>query len=256
MKFNRLGAFTLGVVITAVSVGAVSFVNAAGDATLKACANKKTGVMRYISKGSCNKKTETSLSWNQMGRQGLSGAAGLAGSNGTKGDTGTAGINGTDGKSWNVVDSTGKVLGDYVSYVPSQTTGGTSNSSWFVFLRDGLIFQAKTTQEEFKSTGGTMGQYYSGTLISPQPLAWTGVSGTQQETLVFFNSVSPLLSNLNGIYRTIGEPNLFTGAEIFNSFGRLLTADESSTQDSQGRWMQVQKIVTPAYTAPLKLVAK
>jgi hypothetical protein len=50
MKFNRLGAFTLGVVITAVSVGAVSFVNAAGDKTLKACANKKTGVMRYISK--------------------------------------------------------------------------------------------------------------------------------------------------------------------------------------------------------------
>ena len=40
MKFNRLGAFTLGVVITAVSVGAVSFVNAAGDATIKACANK------------------------------------------------------------------------------------------------------------------------------------------------------------------------------------------------------------------------
>lgn len=35
MKFNRLGAFTLGVVITAASVGAVSFVNAAGDAKIK-----------------------------------------------------------------------------------------------------------------------------------------------------------------------------------------------------------------------------
>lgn len=94
MKFNRLGAFTLGVVITAVSVGAVSFVNAAGDKQLKACANKKTGVMRYISKGSCNKKTETSLSWNQMGPQGLPGTAGTAGA---KGDTGTAGTNGTKG---------------------------------------------------------------------------------------------------------------------------------------------------------------
>jgi hypothetical protein len=103
MKFNRLGAFTLGVVITAVSVGAVSFVNAAGDKQLKACANKNTGVMRYISKGSCKKKTETSLSWNQMGPQGSSGSSGAAGAKGdtgaagTKGDTGAAGAKGDTG---------------------------------------------------------------------------------------------------------------------------------------------------------------
>jgi len=93
MKFNRLGAFTLGVVITAVSVGAVSFVNAAGDATIKACANKTSGAMRYISKGSC-KKTETPLSWNQMGQQGLSGATGPTGSAGTSGSQGTKGLTG------------------------------------------------------------------------------------------------------------------------------------------------------------------
>jgi hypothetical protein len=90
MKFNRLSTFTLGVVITAVSVGAVSFVNAAGDATIKACADKKTGVMRYIAKGKC-KKTESMLSWNQMGPQGLPGSAGTNGLSGTKGDTGPAG---------------------------------------------------------------------------------------------------------------------------------------------------------------------
>jgi hypothetical protein len=93
MKFNRLGAFTLGVVITAVSVGAVSFVNAAGNGTLKACASKATGAMRYISKGSC-KKTETSLSWNQMDSQGSSGTSGAAGA---KGDTGAAGAKGDTG---------------------------------------------------------------------------------------------------------------------------------------------------------------
>ena len=82
MKFNRLGAFTLGVVITAVSVGAVSFVNAAGDATINACANKKTGSMRYLAKGSC-KKTETLLSWNQMGPQGTPGATGAKGEAGS-----------------------------------------------------------------------------------------------------------------------------------------------------------------------------
>ena len=46
MKFNRLGAFTLGVVITAASVGAVSFDNAAGNGTLKACSNKPNDVKR------------------------------------------------------------------------------------------------------------------------------------------------------------------------------------------------------------------
>ncbi len=96
MKFNRLGAFTLGVIITGVSVGAVSFVNAASNGTLKACANKTTGVMRYISKGSC-KKTETSLSWNQMGPQGLPGAAGTNGTGGAKGDTGATGAKGETG---------------------------------------------------------------------------------------------------------------------------------------------------------------
>jgi hypothetical protein len=96
---NRLGAFTLGVVITAVSVGTVSFVNASSDATIKACANKKTGVMRYISKGKC-KKTEKALSWNQMGPQGLPGSSGAAGAKGdvgaagAKGDVGAAGTNG------------------------------------------------------------------------------------------------------------------------------------------------------------------
>ena len=95
MKFTRLGAFTLGVVITAASVGAVSFVNAAGDANIKACADKKTGVMRYIAKGKC-KKTETSLSWGQIGPQGLPGTAGTNGVAGAKGEAGTAGTNGTN----------------------------------------------------------------------------------------------------------------------------------------------------------------
>jgi hypothetical protein len=93
MKFNRLGAFTLGVVITAISVGAVSYANASAGGTLKACANKSTGAMRYITKGSC-RKTETSLSWNQMGPQGSSGSSGAAGA---KGDTGAAGAAGAKG---------------------------------------------------------------------------------------------------------------------------------------------------------------
>ena len=78
MTINRLGAFTLGVIVTAVSVCAVTYVNAAGSAAINACVNKSTGAMRYISKGSC-KKTESSLKWNQTGPQGIPGAQGSSG---------------------------------------------------------------------------------------------------------------------------------------------------------------------------------
>jgi hypothetical protein len=90
MKFSKLGTFALGVMITAVSLGAVTYVNAAGNATIKVCANKTTGAMRYLSKGSC-KKSEKALTWNQMGPQGLSGnngADGAKGETGPKGETG------------------------------------------------------------------------------------------------------------------------------------------------------------------------
>ena len=95
MKFS-FKSFAIGFACAALSLGAVTYANAAGGKTLKACANKTTGVMRYISKGSC-KKTETSLSWNQMGPQGLPGSAGTNGTAGAKGDNGAAGAKGDTG---------------------------------------------------------------------------------------------------------------------------------------------------------------
>jgi hypothetical protein len=145
MKLNRLGAFTFGVVITAVSVGAVTFANAAGDVTLKACANKTTGAMRYISKGSC-KKTETSLTWSQMGPQGLPGVAGPAGSAGING---AAGMNGSDGSigpagpnlKW--VDANGNQLGEFLDHNPPQ------------FLYNGVLyyFNAKMSNDYSVNSG-------------------------------------------------------------------------------------------------------
>jgi hypothetical protein len=108
MKFNRLSAFTLGVVITAVSVGVVNYASAAGTQIVYACANKSTGVIRYVPNKKC-KSAETSLSWNvswqrgKEGPQGLQGARGLngetgdIGSTGAKGDTGSTGAKGDTG---------------------------------------------------------------------------------------------------------------------------------------------------------------
>ena len=151
MKLSKLGTFTIGVIVSTVSVGAMSFANAAGDAKLKACADKSTGVMRYISKGSC-KKTETSLSWNQLGAQGLQGVAGTNGSNGTNGAKGDAGTNGTNGQNYYAVDATGKTLGRL------------TNSSFGTFdvVIDGLFWNLGRDSVNYGSSAqGNASVYYA-----------------------------------------------------------------------------------------------
>ena len=180
MKFNRLGAFTLGVVITAVSVGAVSFVNAAGDATLKACADKKSGAMRYIAKGKC-KKTETSLSWNQMGPTGLPGSAGTNGTAGAKGDAGAKGETGTAGAK----GDTG-AAGTNGAFTNSQTNniGGTNGTTaCAVGLQGpggGIVFMTPST------LGNTSGLFYEAA-----PSTWYSPSG--DPTSAWCNNSNTLL---------------------------------------------------------------
>jgi hypothetical protein len=96
MKLNQLAAFTIGVIVTAVSVSAVSYVNAQNDQPIRACADRKTGVMRYIDKGRC-KRTERTLAWNQIGLSGAPGMQGPAGAQGSAGATGAAGAQGLAG---------------------------------------------------------------------------------------------------------------------------------------------------------------
>lgn len=133
MKISNLGTFALGVMITAVSIGAVTYVNAAGDATIKVCANKTNGAMRYLSRGSC-RSSEKALTWNQMGPQGLSG------SDGAKGETGTAGTNGSTGakgetgvnvQNLHVVDADGRDLGVAIGV-------GSSGSEASIFYEGGI----------------------------------------------------------------------------------------------------------------------
>jgi hypothetical protein len=95
LKLNRLGAFTLGVLFSASSIGAVTFVNAASDSTIRACANKKTGAMRFIAKGSCA-KNETLLSWNKTGPSGMQGPIGSPGPPGNSGQVHAIDANGKD----------------------------------------------------------------------------------------------------------------------------------------------------------------
>jgi hypothetical protein len=139
MKINRIGTFTLGVIVTAVSVSAVSYVNALNDQTMRACADRRTGAMRYIDKGRC-KRTERSLTWNQVGPQGLQGIQGVQGAKGE-----TSASEAQSGTS--VSDKSGNYVGKLVGIFP-----GVIHDTFYI-ARDGFYFQ-------LGSDGGVYGQVY------------------------------------------------------------------------------------------------
>jgi len=97
VKLNRIQIFVTGFTLAFLTVGVVSYVDAAGDTKIKVCANKKTGELRYPGKRSCNKRTETTLSLNQKGQVGQPGMPGATGPAGLAGATGPAGLAGTTG---------------------------------------------------------------------------------------------------------------------------------------------------------------
>jgi hypothetical protein len=239
MKFNRLSAFTLGVIITAASVGAVTYANAAGDATLKACANKKTGAMRYISKGSC-KKTEKPLSWNQMGPQGTPGSAGDAG---------------TNGQNFHVIDAAGRDLGvaiglwnsgmnatiifegglwEVVSY-SNFFNGGLSSSS---FYSDN---SCTTPLAEVREKQQSMARGWNGSTTDPKYWKSAGDSFLLTSKIVY------------GKVRSGTNPNY-----VYN----CLPSDSTSFRDyflvegDYFRLSAVTEVTPPAYTAPFTIVAK
>ena len=254
MKFTRLGAFTLGVVITAASVGAVSFVNAAGDATLKACANKTTGVMRYISKGSC-KKTETSLSWNQMGPQGLSGAAGTNGTDGAAGTKGDTGAVGTNGQNLFVVDATGRTLGRYL---------GPSLVDSFMFVADNRRWSAAPYRYGFWNTTGSVNFYTDAQCTNrliyifkddsvPTDVAFIehnsstdyGPTGSTQKAFVPKDSTKLTFTSFSNLYQ--GGQGGVCG---------VVSTSTKTEWDGNTRLVAATEIPMLTYTAPLTIVAK
>jgi hypothetical protein len=240
MKFNRLGAFTLGVVITAVSVGAVSFVNAAGNGTLKACANKKTGVMRYISKGSCNKKTETLLSWNQMGPQGLTGTVGMPGPGGENGK------NGRDGGGLRAVDATGKNLGLVIDFDREHVTTFLNGVKWRLLLATSNGAQGSTTSE---------GGFIDSSCAQPVLTATNSDNGylvpSSQVVARIGNDFFRPTASVYGLWNDLSKPVYL----LNNGICVLSTLQErSNAWDSQSALFRVERITPPTYVAPVSII--
>jgi hypothetical protein len=267
MKFSRLGAFTLGVVITAVSVGAVSFANAAGEKQLKACANKKTGVMRYISKGKC-KKTERALSWNQMGPQGLAGNAGAKGDTGAagaKGDTGAAGAagaagdmgasgtEGAKGQNLFLVNADGTTVGPVTqanSVSASVLFGG---FIWDVQTQSGLVVAPVSADSYFRDESCTTPYARVlnavGTFANPQ-------------TIVIALGTNELYDSTDKVYKMVGKGLTFssqTNVYIPGYSGCTPLSSESKVEldGFQLTLFELSEIsVRPNFLAPLTIVAK
>jgi hypothetical protein len=70
---------------------------AAVPASIKACANKKSGALRLLSRGKCSKKKEKALSLGVTGPAGATGTAGAGGAPGAPGLQGGQGAAGTPG---------------------------------------------------------------------------------------------------------------------------------------------------------------
>ena len=251
MQFNRLSAFTLGVIITAASVGAVSFANAAGDATLKACANKTSGTMRYISKGSC-KKSEKSLSWSQMGPQGLPGDAGAKGDTGAAGANGTNGTNGTNGQNLYLVNAQGQTMGQV-------TSADTGNASALI---DGYMWSV-STQIPYVSSHGYIGSYFKDsacTIPFASGYAADGINANPQVVSIDYGSKQTYDSSLK-IYKYIGKG--FTFSSLANVYWKSPSCTAlSSTRktsldvDLQTLWELSEVTVRPDFSWPMTIVAR
>jgi hypothetical protein len=276
VKFS-FRSFAIGFGCAALSLGAVTYANAAGNKTLKACANKKTGAMRYISKGTC-KKTETSLSWSQMGPQGLPGAAGAkgdagaAGTNGVdgaKGDTGAAGTNGaagsngTNGQNFYAVDSTGKTLGPVISHCD-----GCNRDSVVGVLIDGKNWSFETSRYYISNSEPSNSAFAYKDSSCTQP--WFVISNTwapNPQEVRFDYGTSTTFATTSKAFSAVNTNVSWTGRSVYywdwnsqttrsNRICRTYTDGQKTTLAATSSLYEAVELTKPTYTAPLTIVAK
>jgi hypothetical protein len=259
MRFS-FRSFAIGFGCAALSLGAVTYANAAGDATLKACANKTSGAMRYISKGSC-KKTEKLLIWNQMGPQGLPGIAGENGIAGTKGDAGAAGSNGTagtngaagtNGQNLYLVNAEGKTLGQITSADYSNATVLIENYLWTLSTQTALVASISEIGSYFKDAACTI-PYGTGN-------SSVGINANSQLISIDYGDRRSYDSSLK-IYKFIGKGLSFSStADIYRKSPSCTAL--SSTQrtyaeaNSQSLWELSEVSVRPDFSWPMTIVAR
>lgn len=260
MKFRLVVSFTAGAVFAAGVVGTSAWLNATNDNVITACANKKTGVLRYLTKGSCNRKTETQVTWNQTGvagptgskgdagPKGEAGVAGPRGDAGPKGEVGTAGPRGDAGPRLILIDSLGRELGPWSS-------DASTNSSVFVDTEGGVWRANDLTYEissksvqYFRDSGCSIPLLDSQTNVPALPSSshrWIWTSGSSRLGYRASDSQSFSGSSLTGVY--LRHPS----GTCYNDKNR--PGNTLGDYSTMFFWDPVS-VPIPTYTPPLRVV--
>ena len=227
MKFS-FKSFAIGFGCAALSLGAVTYANAATNATLKACANKTTGAMRYISKGSC-KKTEKLLSWNQMGPQGA------------------------NGQNFHVIDAAGRDLGAALS----------SSATAANIMYEGGIWTLQNTGYAEGNINGELNFKSSFTDSSCATPYWEAPN--QSAVLNQMARGAMTVSGTTKYYKPSGTPFLGGTSKFYRRQGAVVggvrecveVTDSDTVADFAATYFtNVVEVTPPPFTAPFTIVAK
>ena len=166
----------------ALGAGGGYAVAASNNKTITVCADKKTGVLHLKTRGRC-KSSQTRVSWNQQGPQGLLGPQGAQGSQGPAGGQGPAGAQGRAAVSvWATVADNGTVL-------PGQGQGLTVQhlmaGTYQVTIIDPTCAHENNAPVVTVSDSNPPAGHTDGF-----PVAWYGDNGPNEQFMVFTGVVS------------------------------------------------------------------
>ena len=171
----------LGLVL-ALAAGGGYAMAAGNNKTITVCADRKTGVLHLKTRGRC-KSSQTRVSWNQQGPQGVQGQQGPQGSQGPAGGQGPAGARGQAAVSvWATVADNGIVS-------PGQGQGLTvqrlSAGTYQVTITDPTCAHENNAPVITVSDSNPPAGHTDGF-----PVAWYGDNGPNEQFTVFTGVVS------------------------------------------------------------------
>jgi hypothetical protein len=149
--------------------GGYAFAAANKTKTITVCADKKTGILHLHNHGKC-KRTQTRVTWNQKGPQGVPGTQGPAGPSGAPAVS-----------IWANVANDGSVVSGQGLSVQHQGPG-----TYLVTITAASCAHGANAPVITVSDSNPPGQHSSGF-----PVAWYGSTGGNQQFMVFTGVVDP-----------------------------------------------------------------
>jgi hypothetical protein len=164
--------------------GGYALAAASKNKTITVCADKKTGLLYLKTRGRC-KRSQTRVSWNQQGPQGLQGPAGPQGAAGPQGPTGPKGAPGAQGPPgvtvWADVANDGGVVqgeGIAVQRLKAGTYQVTITDPTCSQEGNAPVVSVSDLGPGFVSSGGAF------------PVAWYQASGANEQFMVYTGVVT------------------------------------------------------------------